>query len=200
MLRAGWPKGAPEELGVIVDKLELTVESLRSARGSDHALVAQLEHMDEELRTRRAQLGRAISTLAADLSQARADFRQRCPHPDAWRAQLERAQSLQSEQPHVPESEVLACMRQATASYGEWIRAWEATPIKDLMFQVEQLRQQQEDIEANARKKQSEVSARATHRSVARNDAEASLLRLSHELNTRLRPIPALRGHFERLS
>jgi hypothetical protein len=80
------------------------------------------------------------------------------------------------------------------------VRAWEVTPIKDLMFQLEQLRQQQEDIEANARMKQTEVSARATHRSVARNDAESSLLRLSHALNTRLRPIEALRGQFERLS
>jgi serine/threonine-protein kinase len=200
MLRAGWPKGAPDEVSVLVDNLELTVESLRSARATDHAVVAQLDHMEEELHTRRAQLGRAISTLAADLSQARAEFRERCPHPDAWRAQLERAEALQSEQPHVPDSEVLACMRQATASYGEWVRAWEVTPIKDLMFQLEQLRQQQEDIEANARMKQTEVSARATHRSVARNDAESSLLRLSHALNTRLRPIEALRGQFERLS
>ncbi|MCB9628811.1 MAG: protein kinase [Sandaracinaceae bacterium] len=199
MLRVGWPAGEPEELRGRVDDLEHAVRALRDARKSDHALVAQLDHLDEELRARRAQLGRAISTLATDLSQARAEFRARCPHPDTWRAQLERAQALQSEQPHVPEAEILACMREATASYGEWLRAWEATPIKDLLFQLEQLRSQQEEIEASARKQQSEVSVHATHRSVARTETEASLLRISHDLNTRLRPIAALRSHFERL-
>src|SRR5690606_35781962 len=109
----------------------------------------------------------------------------RCAHPDAWRAQIERAQALQAEQPHVPDSEILACMRQATASYGEWVRAWEATPIRDLMFQLEQLRKQQEEVEANARKRQAEVAVRATHRSIARNESEVALLRISHELNTK---------------
>jgi hypothetical protein len=161
--------------------------------------VAQLDNLDDELRTRRAQLGRPISTLAADLSHARAEFRERCPHPETWRTQLERVEALHLEHPHVPGPEVLACMREATAAYGEWMRAWEATPIKDLMFQLEQLRRQQEDIEASARKQQAEVSARATFRSVARTETETSLLRISHDLNTRLRPIEALRPHFERL-
>ena len=184
---------------MLVDSLATAVEALRGARATDHALVAQLDTLDGDLRTRRAQLGRAISTLAADLSTARSEFRERCPHPENWRAQLERVEALQLEQPHVPNTEVLASMREATASYGEWIRAWEATPIKDLIFQLEQLRRQQEDIETNARKQQSEVALRATHRSVARTETEASLLRISHDLNTRLRPIEALRPHFERL-
>ncbi|MBK7154201.1 MAG: protein kinase [Sandaracinaceae bacterium] len=199
MIALGFPRQQPEDLLALVDRLAHAVESLRGARATDHALVAQLDDLDDGLRTRRAQLGRAISTLAADLSHARAEFRERCPHPETWRAQLERVEALHLEHPHVPGPEVLACMREATAAYGEWMRAWEATPIKDLMFQLEQLRRQQEDIESSARKQQSEVALRATHRSVARTETETSLLRISHDLNTRLRPIEALRPHFERL-
>jgi hypothetical protein len=200
MLNTGWPQGAPVNLVQRVNALDQTVNELLRARDGDVQLLDRLESLDDDLRTRREQLGRAISTLAADLSEARASFRQRCPFPEQWREAIDQAEALQLENPHVPQAEILASMRSATAAYGEWLRAWEDTPIKDLMFQIERLREQQADAETSARRKQSEVAADATHRNLARTATEASLLRISHELNTQLRPIAALRSLFERLS
>jgi len=206
MLWMAWPGGdAPDVLEERLAELRAGVGRLMALR--KHALRdnAELEAAEERVQLDRERLGRAVHSVAEELSSMRSAQRASASgsavegEEAAVSAAFAQLQASLEQSPHAPTPQTLRAAEAFRDEYANWLAERQPGGEGDLVFQLDALRQQLTHREAEAAQARERSLARLEANSHERQELMGRLVVLGTELYGRLRPLPVLSDLFARL-
>ncbi len=193
------------------DWLERAVESIRAAVANLSALTAEARVTEEKRReceaqakADRARLGRAIESLAGDLSRVRRAERaagetDRGEAALGFRAKLGEALALDAENPTVPRPAMLVLLEEASSLYRTWMAQPDQSEAADLQFQIDALRTQLSRVESASEEQRQALSKELSQNSSRRRSIELNLVAEAQRVSRDFGNRPELKDFFDEM-
>ncbi len=208
MFDRSWPDGnPPRHLGAKLAELNGAVARLKTLHKQANGLESELGELDKRLKQDLEQVGKAIQSLAEDLSKSKALHRTLSPvasavgkHADTYRRALAQVIDADMRNPDSPSPEVLGLLKTAHDAYQKWLEAEEQTGgAADLAFQISALKKRQETLQEEAARFRENATASLASNGKERSELEDRLVELSQDLSAALGGRPELADLFARL-